>query len=367
MNKTISLILAIALSLGSIAESSLAQSPDGGRQPGRRQTRVVVPRPSSYLKNNEEIKSLLRVTVAPAAAATVRVFGDGQRVALGTVVSADGLIVTKASQLTTKVECQFADGRKLPATVIGEDEATDLALLHVDSKNLKPIVWATTTASPGSMVAVTGRGEGPMMIGVVSDVPQPMPGPSSRRDTKQHGWLGISVEDDDNGPAVQGVSPEIAAAKAGLKSGDQIKRLDGADIHSADQFIETLSKFPPSRKVALVVSRKDKEIEVEATLGRSPGKLPQDNWGGGPFSDRRWGFPTVIPHDMGIAPTDCGGPLVDIDGRCQGVNIARALRVASYALPANVVQETIEKIRAHAKASDNKASDNKASDDKEKK
>ena len=107
--------------------------------------------------------------------------------------------------------------------------------------------------------------------------------------------------------------------------------------------------MPPNKKVALVVGRKDKQLELEATLGRSPGRLPQDNWGGGPFSDRRWGFAAVIPHDLAIAPTDCGGPLVDIDGRCLGVNIARALRVASYALPPSVVQETVEKIRARAK------------------
>ncbi len=151
------------------------------------------------------------------------------------------------------------------------------------------------------------------------------------------------------GAEVQSVTPESAAEKAGLKNGDQIKRLDGAEIHSADQLIETLSKMPPNKKVALVVGRKDKQLELEAILGRSPGHLPQDNWGGGPFSDRRWGFAAVIPHDLAIAPTDCGGPLVDIDGRCLGVNIARALRVASYALPPSVVQKTVEQIRARAK------------------
>ena len=111
--------------------------------------------------------------------------------ALGTVVAADGLIVTKASQLTAKLECQLADGRKLPATLVGQDEATDLALLHVDAKNLTPIVWAAAAAAPGSLVAATGPGEGPSMIGVISDVPQPMPGPTRR--SAQHGWLGISV------------------------------------------------------------------------------------------------------------------------------------------------------------------------------
>ncbi|MGA2257220.1 MAG: PDZ domain-containing protein [Thermoguttaceae bacterium] len=343
MNKITALVLTLILSLGVFAQTLVAQPPDRGW----RQMRRGLARPPSYLKNNDQIRSLLKPTVAAAAAATVRVFGDDHAVALGTVVAADGLIVTKASQLTSKLECQLADGRKLPATVVGQDEATDLALLRVDVKNLTPIVWATAPAMPGSLVTATGPGEGPSMIGVISDVPQPMPGPNRRN--QQHGWLGVILGPAGDGAEVQDVSPESAAEKAGIKNGDQIKRLDGQEIHSGDQLIETLSKMPPNKKVAMVVGRKDKELELEATLGRSPGHLPQDNWGGGPFSDRRWGFAAVIPHDLAIAPTDCGGPLVDIDGRCLGVNIARALRVASYALPPRVVQETIEKLRAHTK------------------
>ncbi len=337
------LALTVILSLGVFAQTLLAQPPDRGRW----QTRRGVPRPSDYLRNNDQIKSLLRPTVARSAAATVRVFSDDRTVALGTVVAAEGLIVTKASQLTAKLECRLADGRRLPATLVGQDDATDLALLHVDAKNLTPIVWAAAPAEPGSLAATTGPGEGPLMIGVISDVPQPMPGPNRRN--SQHGWLGISVGPAREGPEIQGVSPESAAEKAGLRNGDRIKRLDGAEMRSADQVIETLGKMPPNRKVALVVDRRDKQLEVEATLGRSPGRLPHDNWGGGPFSDRRWGFAAVIPHDLAIAPTDCGGPLVDIDGRCLGVNIARALRVASYALPPSVVQKTVEQIRARAK------------------
>ena len=336
-------IVALILLLGIFAQTLMAQPPDDVR----RQTRRGLRRPSLYLKNNAQIRSLLAPTVAAAAAATVRVFGDDRPVALGTVVAADGLIVTKASQLTSKLECRLADGRKLPATVVGQDEASDLALLRVDAQNLTPIAWAAAPIAPGSLVAATGPGEGPTMIGVISDVPQAMPGPTRRN--AQHGWLGISVAPVAGGAEVEGVSPESAAAKAGLKHGDQIKRLDGAEIHSSDQLVDTLSRLPANRRITLVVGRKDQQLELEATLGRSPGRLPQDNWGGGPFSDRRWGFATVIPHDLAIAPTDCGGPLVDIDGHCPGVNIARALRVASYALPSSLVQETVEKILAHAK------------------
>ena len=327
MKKISKVILAFTLIL--VAQPLLAQRP-----------------PSAYMRNNDTIRALLTPTVATAAAATVQVFGDDHQVALGTVVAAEGLIVTKASQLTAKMECRLADGRRLLATLVGQDEATDLALLQVAATNLTPIVWAAGPADPGSVVVAARPGEAPS-IGVVSDVPQPMPGPGRSRRNTQHGWLGISVGPSGNGPEVQGVSPESAAQKAGLKSGDQVKRLDGTEIHSADELIDALSKLPPNRKVTLVVLRKDKELELEATLGHSPGHLPEDNWGGGPFSDRRYGFTAVIPHDLAIAPTDCGGPLVDIDGRCLGVNIARALRVASYALPPSVVQETVEKIRNH--------------------
>jgi serine protease Do len=304
-------------------------------------------RPSSYLKNNEQIQNLLKPVVAPAAAATVRVSCDGHSVALGTVVSADGLIVTKASQLGEKPECLLADGRKLSATVVGTDEATDIALLRVDAKNLTPVTWADPPP-PGSMIATPTTGRNPLLIGVVSDVPQPMPGPS--RESRPHGWLGISVAPVDVGAEISEITPGSAAEKAGLKNGDLIKRLDGEALQSSDQLIDKLKRMPPNKNVSLSVSRKDKDkdkdMEVKVTLGRSPGRLPHDHWGGGPFSDRRWGFNKVIPHDLGISPTDCGGPLVDIEGHCVGVNIARALRVATYAIPASVVKETVEKLKA---------------------
>ncbi len=343
MKKTICSALTFVLSVCVFAQTLVAQPPYRGRWKSQR----GLSRVSSHLKNNDQIRSLLGPTLAPAAAATVRVLGDDRAVALGTIVAADGFIVTKASQLTAKLECQLSDGRKLPATLIGRDEATDLALLHVDAKNLTPVVWAAAPAAPGSLVAATSPSEAPSMIGVISDVQQAMPGPGRRNE--QHGWLGISVESASEGAQVRTVSAKSAAEKAGLKYGDQIKRVDGDDVHTADELIEKLSGMPPNKRVSLVVERKDKELQIEAILGRSPGRLDQDNWGGGPFSDRRWGFAAVIPHDLAIAPTDCGGPLVDLDGRCLGVNIARALRVATYALPSSVVQETVERIRARAK------------------
>ena len=38
----------------------------------------------------------------------------------------------------------------------------------------------------------------------------------------------------------------------------------------------------------------------------------------------------------------CGGPLVNLDGQCVGINIARAERVSSYALPSSTARSAIE-------------------------
>jgi len=339
--KLISLLI-IVLTLGAAAPWAADAQPTNRW----RDFRLAAQRPSDYLKNNEQIKNLLKPVVAPAAAATVRVFSDGHAVALGTVVSADGLILTKASQLGEKVECRLADARTLPATRVGADEATDLALLRIDAKNLTPVVWADPP-TPGSMVAATGPGSGPTLIGAVSDVPQPMPGPG--RGMERHGWLGITVGPVDDGAEIQEIMPGSAAAKAGLKNGDHITKLDGESLHSSNELLDKLRQMPPNRNVSLLISRKDQQLEMKITLGRMPGRMPQDNWGGGPFSERRYGFSSVIPHDLGIEPTECGGPLVDIDGRCVGINIARALRVATYALPASVAKQTIEKLKAGKK------------------
>jgi S1-C subfamily serine protease len=67
---------------------------------------------------------------------------------------------------------------------------------------------------------------------------------------------------------------------------------------------------------------------------------------GSTLSERRNGFPTILQHDQVIAPTDCGGPLVDLDGKAVGINIARAGRVESYAIPTEVVLSAINELKS---------------------
>jgi serine protease Do len=63
---------------------------------------------------------------------------------------------------------------------------------------------------------------------------------------------------------------------------------------------------------------------------------------GGPLSKRRTRFQEVVQHDSPLDPEDCGGPLVNLDGEVIGINVARAGRIMSYAIPAESVRDILK-------------------------
>ena len=64
------------------------------------------------------------------------------------------------------------------------------------------------------------------------------------------------------------------------------------------------------------------------------------------MSKRRTGFPSVLQHDTALWPSDCGGPVLDVDGHAVGVNIARAGRVESYAIPAAAIKPLLADLKS---------------------
>lgn len=62
----------------------------------------------------------------------------------GVIVSNDGLILTNNHVISSadRIEVALSDGRKLPATVVGSDPDTDLAMLKIKQKNLPAITFA---------------------------------------------------------------------------------------------------------------------------------------------------------------------------------------------------------------------------------
>ena len=70
----------------------------------------------------------------------------------------------------------------------------------------------------------------------------------------------------------------------------------------------------------------------------------------GEVSQRAEGFEQAIEHDTVLQPWLCGGPLVNLDGKAIGLNIARASRVTTYALPARLVKQILDNLKTRSKS-----------------
>ena len=322
---------------------------DRDRRPSRgRSSRGWSRGMNGRLKSHSTVKAAFRQAVLPTKAATVRVLADGKDAALGAIVEPDGYILSKASLLDGKITCRLPDGRELQAKLLGASEEHDLALLKVDASKLKAVSWRPGDSPPvGSWVATVGQQDDPLAIGVVSAEPRTIRG--SRRTQSRSGLLGVSLGEASTGPRIDEVFRGSAAEKAGLKPGDLVRGIDGQPMKTRQQMIEVVRSHPPGKKITLLIERGEDELRLTARLGKPQSRpAPEDHWGGGPFSQRRYGFPSAMPHDTPLSPTDCGGPLVDTDGKVVGINIARALRVISYAIPADVAQKVFSELKNKA-------------------
>jgi serine protease Do len=299
--------------------------------------------PSSRLKDGADLLRIFEPVIARAAEATVRVRAGDRELVLGTIIDADGFILTKASELESPVTCRLADGREFDATLVGVHRDFDLALLKIDAEGLPVVAWQTAREPRvGQILASPGDDNAPVAVGVLSVADRHIP--------QQRGILGISIAEGADGPEITQVFPESGAAKAGLQAGDIIRTVAGTVISSGRVLTENIEKFRPGDRLQLVIRRGDAEQTIEAVLGYS-GVNPLNrgdlqNLMGGDLSLRRGGFPRAIQHDSVLAPQDCGGPLVELSGRAIGINIARAGRTETFAIPAREVLAILDDLKS---------------------
>ena len=313
---------------------------------------VVALMPAAFAARAYAQRSVLaafRDVVSDAAKSTVQVYANGRRrpAALGAIVDADGYILSKASELTGKIECKLADGRRLEAKLIGVEKSMDLAMLKVDAKDLPVVQWREgDTPAVGSWLATTGFENSnvspfPVATGVVSVAPRKIPAPPAA--------MGVTLDGREDIALVEAVLSGSPADQAGIRAGDVIRKVNDKAVKGRVDLVMTIRNFQPNDKVTLVVERDDQEIAMEVVLGslaviaRPDGidRAEFQNHLGGELSERRAGFPTALQHDTVLKPSQCGGPIVDLSGKVVGINIARAGRVESFALPASLIKSVL--------------------------
>ena len=275
--------------------------------------------------------------VAIASDSTYRVLVDEKQVAFGTAVSKDTLL-TKASEIEARsFQVELTDGSYVDGKVLNTFKRYDLALVQVPVENLAPIELQSESQelSLGTFLASVGTSKEPTAIGLISV--------KSRELESDKGFLGVLLDKVDDGIIIRQVVPRSPARRAGLRPDDIIVKVENETHEELLDMIKSVGSHPPNEEIELLVRRGDEEITIAAKLGRRPqGRLDAMNRMGGELSGTRSGFPLALQHDCPIEPTACGGPLVNLDGEVVGINIARAGRIKTYALPVGVIAELLE-------------------------
>jgi len=106
--------------------------------------------------------------------------------------------------------------------------------------------------------------------------------PTASDQSKQKGWLGVSLGDVDaeaakhskmkatSGALVREVVEDSPAATAGIEDDDVIIEFNGKAIADADDLVSAVRKAKPGDTVPVVVARHDQKKTLQVTIGKLP-------------------------------------------------------------------------------------------------
>ena len=273
---------------------------------------------------------------------------DGRReIGYGVVISADGYILAKASEVqqakALAVTVDQTNYREVKSLAV--DATWDVVMLKIEASGLQPVVYAPTSSVPqGTWVVANGattRTTRRLLAGIVSAKIREIPAAGGAA-------LGVVLNAKSKSLEVAEVNDKGGAKEAGLQLGDVILAIDGKRVSKPEEISTTLLKNKAGSIVKLSFRRKGGEMTAEVRLSARAELFadPDDrnDQMSGDFSPRRSGFPRVLQHDILGGRSVVGGPLLDLDGRCIGMNIARANRAESYAIPAEELKELAERL-----------------------
>ena len=287
----------------------------------------------------------------PARRATVQVLVDGQPAILGTVVGPGGIVLTKRSEVLNsagqpigKLACRtFASESLIEAvTVRAEFPLDDVVFLQVAGGDLET---AAAEIRPqevqrGMILVVPVPGDAASEIGVVG-TDRPL---TIERDP---GVLPLVLEDSPTGVRVTRVPQAVAKeTKDGVQAGDLLTHVNGTAVATVEECASVVEKQTATagEPVVLTLRRDDREATciVRADSGNIQNRIHQYEYAR--VSLRRNGFPSALSHDAIVAGANCGGPIVDLEGRIIGVNIARIQRCSTLAISASRVLQLLARM-----------------------
>ena len=289
----------------------------------------------------------------------------GKTLVSATVIHEIGQLITKASEIVD-IEGLNAtvDGQNYPVTIMAIDEVTDLALINIDIKGLAPVSWEPKEPKVGQLLITPGGKT--ILVGVITQPARNAPKKGyelNHASERPSAYLGVTFSAETSTPVIETIELGSPADKIGILEGDQIIQFEGFPVSTVEALAEFLTKRSPGEKVEILIKRGDEEVKVKPILDVRPataagsfdrqasqrdGRLSELSARGGDLSQRRENFPYVLYHDQPLSPRLTGTPLVNLQGEVVGINIARAMRHRSLAIPTLKLDRVIEKLRTEA-------------------
>lgn len=291
--------------------------------------------------------------------------GRGKWIVSATVIHKIGQLITKASEIESIEDLSASvDGKDYPVKVMGIDKNTDLALISIEATGLIPVDWDAKEPKVGQLLITPGGRE--LITGVVTQPNRDAPKKGyelNHSSEKPTAYLGVTFSAETSTPVIETIELGSPADKIGILEGDEIIEFEGFPVSTIESLAELLTKRSPGEKVEILMKRGKEEVKLRPILDVRPataagsfdreasqrdGRLSELSAQGGDLSKRRDGFPHVLYHDQPLSPRLTGTPLVNLNGEVVGINIARAMRHRSLAIPSLTLDAVVENLRSEA-------------------
>jgi serine protease Do len=308
--------------------------------------------PFDQWSGGETSRAAWRRVTGAYSGVVVEVLGaHDRRVAYGTVVGADGWILTKASEIPDDPRCRLATGEIVTARVAGVDVPYDVALLKVDAaRGLRAAEWCVEKVRPAEklLAAPDGRG-GSIGVGMVSVEQRALEGPFPATVTKAWQYVPKPLFQPLLGKMIEGKGLLVKrvkdpAARAGIAPGDLLLSVNGQPFRDAEDIDHLVARSSAGDHLPIVIERNGRQIKGSLPLDedpyiRCPGATA---WYRNLRADD---FPAVFEHDIPLTLDECGGPLIDLDGKAVGITIARVGQHGCMAIPADVIPALVLRLK----------------------
>ncbi|WP_114792548.1 trypsin-like peptidase domain-containing protein [Niabella yanshanensis] len=298
--------------------------------------RLQVDKMKPVLTSKMEVQSSVNnLFVKTKSEAVVTIYSPGDTI-LGTVFQLKNgaqVVVSKSSEVSDSAFINFK-GSNILLKLLKRDRATDLVAFTVSHQFSQPVRVDSLKVLPVTDSSLIGRflytvlpgSKSKASIGglLVKELPNRF----------SSGGFNANLQELNGCPTVVKLDSGGTAAKAGLKAGDCVMRINNVKVNGAKDFNSEMMKYYPGDSVCFTIGRQSDTLALTFVL--VPRMLreqphPMNHFEGGK-SLRRDGFKNVILHDARIRSYECGSPLYDLKGDLVGLNIARFSHTTTIAL-----------------------------------